>query len=564
ADAGRGSIPYGRPMRNQTFEILDDRLEPCAVWVTGEMYIGGSGLADGYWRDPERTAESFIVHPRTGRRLYRTGDLGRWLPDGEIEIVGREDFQVKIRGYRVELGEIEAALLRQDEVRAAAVVAVGGEREGRRLAAVVVPESRDGAAARQAYDEALGDVITDPAERLAFKARRLGLRTDLEGTAQELPTATPRDEPGTRPRASRRTYGDGPVPLDAIGRLLEPLRADDQGPFPTYRYGSAGALYPVQTYLYVAPGRVGGLDGGTYYYDPRQHRLVSLDADAELDPAIHAPDNQGTFRSSAFSVFLVARREAVEPMYGKRARDFCLLEAGLMTQLLDGSAEACGIGLCQVGFIRATDALRRALALDDDSEVLHGLLGGSLAADAAPAPASVPAPGPLGAVLRERLAARLPGYMVPSSFTEVEQLPLTSRGKLDRRELQRLAEEAAVTGSGPGDGGSGDGGAESETEATILAILRAELQHDAITVHDHLLDIGADSVLIVRIHRILQTALDSRFPLVTMFEQPTVRRLADHLSGARPAEDGRPSPMDEASDGSLPRGRGRRAARRRR
>jgi amino acid adenylation domain-containing protein len=133
------SIPYGRPMANQTFHVLDDRMAPRPDWVPGHLYIGGVGLAKGYWRDPEKTAASFGQHPDTGERLYRTGDLGRALPDGTIELLGREDFQVKIQGYRIELGEIEAALAEHPGVRAA-VAAAAGERMGtRRLIAYVVP-----------------------------------------------------------------------------------------------------------------------------------------------------------------------------------------------------------------------------------------------------------------------------------------------------------------------------------------------------------------------------------------------------------------------------------------
>ncbi|MBW8873678.1 MAG: amino acid adenylation domain-containing protein [Acidobacteria bacterium] len=137
--AGWKSVPYGRPMVNQTFAVLDGQLEPRPVWVPGQLYIGGAGVALGYWRDEERTAASFIHHPRTGERLYRTGDLGRYLPDGTIEFLGREDFQVKIQGFRIELGEIEAALAHHPAVRDSVVAAVGAPQGDRRLVAYVVP-----------------------------------------------------------------------------------------------------------------------------------------------------------------------------------------------------------------------------------------------------------------------------------------------------------------------------------------------------------------------------------------------------------------------------------------
>jgi amino acid adenylation domain-containing protein len=136
------SIPYGRPMTNQTFEVLDERLDPCPDWVPGQLYIGGAGLARGYWKDEARTRASFPVHPRTGQRLYRTGDLGRWLPDGNIEFLGREDLQVKIQGYRVELGEVEAVLARHPGVRDAVVAAVGERQGHKRLVAWYVADSR--------------------------------------------------------------------------------------------------------------------------------------------------------------------------------------------------------------------------------------------------------------------------------------------------------------------------------------------------------------------------------------------------------------------------------------
>ncbi len=113
------SIPYGKPLANQTFYVLNATLSPCPVWVTGELYIGGQGLALGYWADLEKTAQAFITHPQTGERLYRTGDLGRWRPDGNIEFLGRNDHQIKVRGYRIELGEIEHRLCEHPDIQQA-------------------------------------------------------------------------------------------------------------------------------------------------------------------------------------------------------------------------------------------------------------------------------------------------------------------------------------------------------------------------------------------------------------------------------------------------------------
>ncbi|MEV6520995.1 amino acid adenylation domain-containing protein [Longispora sp. NPDC051575] len=137
-DPDAPSVPYGTPLRNQRFHVLDARLRPSPVWVTGELYIEGDGLARGYWGDPDKTAASFPTHPVTGARLYRTGDYGRYLPDGTLQFLGRRDGQIKINGYRVELGEVEAVLRQHPGVEQSVAVAVTGDGPAR-LVGYVVP-----------------------------------------------------------------------------------------------------------------------------------------------------------------------------------------------------------------------------------------------------------------------------------------------------------------------------------------------------------------------------------------------------------------------------------------
>ncbi|MFX0112415.1 amino acid adenylation domain-containing protein [Bacillus pumilus] len=123
---GARSVPIGVPVSNSTVVILDDALNPVPAGVKGEIYIGGTGLAQGYLHDPERTHERFIDNPFPelgGDRLYRSGDLGTWRSDGTIEYLGRKDNLVKIRGYRIECGEIETALLKHPQVKECTVIA---------------------------------------------------------------------------------------------------------------------------------------------------------------------------------------------------------------------------------------------------------------------------------------------------------------------------------------------------------------------------------------------------------------------------------------------------------
>ena len=134
------SIPYGKAMRGQSMHVLDASLCERPLWATGDIYIGGRGLAHGYWNDPKRTAESFILHPATGQRLYRTGDLGRHRSDGNIEFLGRSDTQVKVQGYRIELGEVEKALERCPHIKAAAARVWGGNQSSKTLVGYVVSD----------------------------------------------------------------------------------------------------------------------------------------------------------------------------------------------------------------------------------------------------------------------------------------------------------------------------------------------------------------------------------------------------------------------------------------
>ncbi|PKV49520.1 amino acid adenylation domain-containing protein [Aquimarina sp. MAR_2010_214] len=126
------SIPIGRPISNSSCYILDSYLEPLPTNVIGKLYVSGAGVARGYLNRPDLTKEKFIANPFVaGERMYDTGDLARWLPDGNIEFLGRKDTQVKIRGYRIELEEIENTLLEFSEDIGQVVVGIADNTEGR-------------------------------------------------------------------------------------------------------------------------------------------------------------------------------------------------------------------------------------------------------------------------------------------------------------------------------------------------------------------------------------------------------------------------------------------------
>jgi len=166
-EQARATVPIGRATPNSRVYLLDPAGHPVPVGVTGELYIGGDSVCRGYLDRPGLTADRFVPDPfgtEPGARLYRTGDLGRWLPDGMMEFLGRNDFQVKVRGFRVELGEIEARLREHPRVRETVVMArADAAGENRLIAWYTADEAVDVAALRAHLGERLPDYMVPAA-----------------------------------------------------------------------------------------------------------------------------------------------------------------------------------------------------------------------------------------------------------------------------------------------------------------------------------------------------------------------------------------------------------------
>lgn len=578
------SIPYGKPLTNQTFFVLDGNLRPRPMWTPGELYIGGIGLAHGYWKEEDKTRARFVVPlPESGvqrshdARLYRTGDLGRYLPDGSIEFLGREDFQVKISGYRIELGEIEHQLTQHPAVQQAVVCAVGEARGQKQLVAYVVPKPEyagpKGSAEQPGradgpltHPDAQGEgVIQDPVERLSFKLQQHALRSLPTATAIDLPASSLDEErrQAYLARQSYRQFQQAVVPFSALAgllRLLSPITRPES-PLPKYLYPSAGSLYPVQTYVQIKAGRVEGIAPGHYYYHPAKRQLLLLSDGEGIDASRHAPPNRAAVESSAFAIYLVGQIDAIRPLYGKLARDFCLLEAGYIGQLLMEHASALHLGLCPIGAFDV-GGLAAALKLQGDQLLLHSFVGGGIS-DAQMQGLGVELlavgkraddPAELVPELRRHLEARLPTYMVPTHFVRLERLPLTSNGKVDRSLLPRPDQAAGLSAETvlP----------ENEAERVLCEIVGQTLHLPACSVTTNFFDLGASSLHVVQIYNQLPVAMKARLSITDMFRLPNIRALAQHMSE-------QPSAIGKSESGAVgqqlhqERGKARRLARQR-
>lgn len=529
------SIPYGKPMKNQRFYVLNQNMENCPDWVTGELYIGGDGVAKGYWDDSIKTTMQFITHPITNERIYRTGDLGRYLPDGNIEFIGREDFQVKIRGHRIELGEIESVIKKHHTVKDAVVIVTENATGGKKLSGFVVPQTMginlNGTAYENFYPD--GATIKEPMKRMKFKLNKYALRPSL-GKSEKIRfnpiPATPACIKDFSLRSSYRTFENRIIKMHQFKNFLASMCAIEVPgtPFPKYRYGSAGGLYPVQVYLYINFNGVEDIPGGLYYHHPIENYLERLNGD-KMDETIFK-GNETLFSTAGFAIFLIADFKAISPMYGNSSMKFSLIEAGLMSHQLEMSAFENSIGLCQIGHIDF-EQIKERFSLHEDHEYLHCLLGGCIEQEKEwtfrdmPKVEHTPKAENKDFIqeINTRISHNLPNYMRPSSLKTLDELPLTLNGKIDRRQLTKLADISCfepIEMRLPG----------NDTEEKILEAVKSILNLEHVSTNSNFFEIGANSIHLVKLQTNLMKKFNIDIPIVVFFEHSTIKTLAKHIT----------------------------------
>lgn len=535
------SIPYGRPLPRQNVVVLDRDLRRCPVWVEGDIHISGAGLAEGYWRRPDLTERFFYRNSHSGERLYYTGDRGRYMPDGTIEFLGRSDHQVQVNGHRVELGEIETTLSAVEGVANLVANMAGDQTTGTRVVAYVQPDNvklishSSGAeaddasrAAQSVHAEALeldfaDGLIADETERLEFKTAGHQL-WHADGTSEKIVFGSQSEEALTPlywRRQSHRSFEAERVAPQQLETLLACLRAVkfDGVPLAKYRYGSAGSLYPVQCWISVRSGGLKEIRPGLYYYNPVENALVRA-SDQPLSDTVFDPGNRDVYAQSAFAILLVAKRAAIEPMYGAFWRDFCLLEAGSMVQLLQETAADVSLGLCQMGRV-ATQSLMSSCNLSPDDEVLTSLVGGNVAQDKIGVPSAFGQSAGAGwrdieHSLRLRAEESLPDYMRPVQYIPLTDIPLSTNGKVDRKALpepQNFEKHRIAP--------------RTLTEWRVAQVWQEILELEDVGVTDSFFETGASSITAVRLVGRLQDVFDIRIPVSELLAAPTIEKVAE-------------------------------------
>ena len=561
-----GAIPIGRPIANTEIYIVDRRGEPVPVGVPGELWIGGAGVARGYLNRPELTAEKFIAHPfhpHNGARVYRTGDLARYLPDGNIEFLGRLDHQVKLRGHRIELGEIEVELARHPAVRECAVVAREDTPGDPRLVAYVVGAARAGEAAggrvaqwRTTWDEVYGEAAApaDPTFHAvgwtsSFTGRQIPeeeMRDWVEQTVARILALRPERvlEIGCgtglllfRVAPHCRSYCGSdfsPAALRYVGERLGELphvtlrqnAADEIGtaelpPFDCVVINSVIQYFPDIDYLVrVLEGVVTRMASGVVFIgDVRSLPLLEdFHASVERHVSGGAP-GETELRKRVRQRVAQEKELVVDPEF------FHALQSHLPQ-------------------IRSVEVLPKAGRFENEMNrfrcdvVLRveavGAANNRVAATDAEWSRFANRPAAavrLETALHDFLKGKLPAPMVPAEFVLLPAMPLTPNGKLDRRALpaperaQTPADERFVA-------------PRTAAEEVIAGIWADVLGRERIGVRDGFFELGGHSLLATQLISRLRAVFRIDLPLRALFDTPTVEGLALALA-AREARPGR-------------------------
>ncbi len=347
------SIPYGQAMPNQKMYVLNDFQEQCPVSVTGEIHIGGMGVAHGYWKDEEKTHASFINHPVLGK-LYKSGDLGKWHPDGYMIFQGRKDFQVKLNGYRVELEEIshhltllkgiDDALTRVHQNRLIAYLlssSFEGSQKKENKELYILSEKNIRTNLTTSYS--LNPLLCEKQYRLRKSYRHFIYK---KNSAHSVPVPSLLNN-CNRPHSKL-------IDVDQLTCILQPLsaiRLNDKIT-PKYIYPSGGSTYAIQSYIFIPAKRIRNIEAGEYYYNPVTHQLQCIHSNADL---------------RSFKIEFKLYLPAIEPLYQEESRRLAYLEMGHILYCLEQVLAGLHIGYGIVIENQSGDEYHSLLTIHFDS-----------------------------------------------------------------------------------------------------------------------------------------------------------------------------------------------------
>jgi amino acid adenylation domain-containing protein/FkbM family methyltransferase len=561
--ATRGNVPIGRPLSNVQVYLLDAHLRPVPFGATGEVYVGGRGLARGYLGRPDLTAEKFVPDPfsvETGARLYRTGDLGRLLPQGAIEFLGRVDHQVKLRGFRIELGEIETALRRHPDV-GEAVAEVRDDGGNQQLVAYVLP-----AGGRRPTAAGLSEKLYRLPNGMEI-AQLNRNETDLlykeifeeEGYLRHGVTLLDGDcvfDVGAniglftlfvhqRCRAARVFAFEPSPPTFEVLKTNVELHGPNTRPYQCAVSDRAGVaeftFYPkvsASSGLYANVEEDTGVtrafignqgELGRYAEELLEGRFEAVRYECRLRTLSEVIAEQGVERIDLLKVDV--EKSELDVLRGLGEGDWGKVrQVVLEVHDAGGRLDAVTSLLKQHGFEVFVDqhlmfghtGLYNVYAVHPSRHEPRPAAHAEEAVDERPRPA---ARALLPQDLRQYLQERLPDYMVPSAFVLLDELPLTSSGKVDRGALP-------APGRGEHESDASAVMPRTPVEELVAGVWAKVLGLERVGIHDNFFDLGGHSLLATQVVTRLREASNTDLPLRSIFEAPTVAGMAKGLEAA--------------------------------
>jgi len=560
-----GSLPLGRPLPNSRAYILDGNGQPVPVGVPGELCIGGCGVGREYLNRPDVTGKKFVsdpFNPNRSGRMYRTGDRARYLPDGNVEFLGRVDHQVKVHGYRVELGEIERAIRAHRGVREAVVVAKEDEFGSNELAAYVVPKRLsqplwlakslytlpDGSPVAHLNKNETDYIYNEIFVLQAYLRHGITIRdgdciVDAGANIGLFTVFLSRLARGLK----IFSFEPNPAAFDCLKANAESLDATVR----CFQLGLSRENKSAEMTFFEGFSLLSG-----FYADPDKEREVvktyvwnqelespdstrfATEIGEMIDGRFHAKTLSAQLRtlSSVISEHGIDRidllkinveKSELDVLDGLGPEDWSRIQQMVIEvdeqeklELVTSLVERNGFEVLveQDPLLRKTE-LCYVYAIRPSSE---RRLVRQQAADAhlrplRPADEEILTP----AMLRKFFKERLPQYMVPSAFVLMEKLPLTQNGKIDRQALPAPEASAEVPGDyvAPRDA----------LEQSLAGIWAKVLKVERVGIHEDFFDLGGHSLLAVRVIAEFEKLSDKRLPLAMLLQAPTIARLAELL-----------------------------------
>ena len=552
-DCGPQTMPIGKPMANQSVYVLDKRMAPVPLGVTGELYIGGDGVSRGYWKQADLTGERYVPDPwnaQGGARMYRTGDLVRYRPDGSLEFLGRVDSQVKLRGHRIELGEIEMVLRQHESVREA-VVAIKELTPGdSSLVAYIVPQQSAGKGRELLdvahhgsfqtsiiYKEVFEDevyrkhgIVYEDGDVIFDVGANIGLFTLF--ARRQCPTA--------------QIYSFEPLPPNFELLRANVTRHNANAQLFNYGLSNSSAITNFTFYPEAAglSGRTANSAGDKedtkaivtdWIHNAARENEQGLLPQSQLDELLNEYLRGETYDCPVKTLSDVIRELGIEHI------DLLKIDVeGSEFDVLSGIRDNDWRRIKQIAIeVHSRSILNRITSLlearglrfiVDDSMVVHENGNGHdvyvamLYAFSEPAtPQAIQEtiqPQFSVAEIQNYLRRSLPGHFIPSALMVLDALPLTPNGKIDRKSLPLPGPQharRAVELVAP----------RTSTESELAALWSEILGSDRVGIHDNFFDSGGHSLtatqLVTRIRKNFAVELSLR----DFLKYPTIAGLAE-------------------------------------